>query len=415
MSLFRDKIISLLRWSERYTKTDMVYLTSGGFWLVIGHVLQIVSGIILAVAFANLVPKNTFGTYQFVMSVAAVLSAFTLTGMSAAVMRAVARGSTGALRAGVRAQLQWSVAMVLAGAALAAYYFLKGNTTLSLSFLIAGSFSPFISAFGLSRSFFIGRQLFRESATFGFTRKVLPVAALVATVFATHDVVTIVFVYFASNALASALLYWQVLRTYKLPRSHDEEMVGYSKHLSAINIFSEIAGQADKVLIFHFLGAAPVAAYALAQLPVTHMRGLFKHVSTMTLPKLSVAEFPALKATLPYKVRVFLFATLAAVVLYALAAPYFFALLFPAYPESVLLSQVLALTLLSVPRGLYGQALTAHKKKRALYITNISHNTLKLILLIVLLPLYGVWGAVAAILVSQLYFTLVTRYYFLRS
>lgn len=358
------RFVQLLRWSERYTKTDMVYLTKGGFWLLLGHAIQAASGLTLAIAFANLLPKETFGTYQFIMSMASIISALTLTGMGTAITRAVAQGSEGALRAGFHTQMRWSSIMVLVGAGLAAYYYVNENYVLALSFLISGTFSPFITGFGLGRSHLIGKQLFRESALLGLWRKIFPVVSILTTIYFTQDVVTLIFVYFVSNAISTGLFYWLVVQRYRLPRTEEQDMVSYSKHLSALKIFSETVNQIDKVLIWVLLGAAPLASYALAQLPITHMRGVSKLALSLTLPKLSITIFADLQKTLPHKIRIFFLVMASFVAIYIGAASFLFPVLFPAYPESVLLSQALALTILVTPRGLYGQAMIAHKEKK---------------------------------------------------
>ena len=36
----KNKTYKLLRKSEKYTKTDMVYLTKGGFWLTLGQIIS---------------------------------------------------------------------------------------------------------------------------------------------------------------------------------------------------------------------------------------------------------------------------------------------------------------------------------------------------------------------------------------
>ena len=65
----RQKMLEFLRWSERYSKTDMLYLVRGGFWLSLNHIAASVSSLILAVAFANLIPAETYGTYRYVLSI----------------------------------------------------------------------------------------------------------------------------------------------------------------------------------------------------------------------------------------------------------------------------------------------------------------------------------------------------------
>lgn len=409
------RLIALLRWSEKYTKTDMLYATKGMFWLVVGQGIYVVTGLVLAVAFANLLPKEIYGTYQFIMAGAVVLSAFTLSGMDVAITRSVARGSEGALRNGLHTQLRWSTCIAFASAALATYYYLNENNTLAISFLIVGAFAPFLEGFTLARSYLIGKQLFKESAVMGFGRRLIPVVSLLTAVVLTQNPVILTLVYFASNTLSAGLLYSLIVRRYSLPRTADNEMIGYSKHLSFLRIWSDIITQADKVLVWGMLGAAPLAAYVIAQLPISQMQSGFKLLRSLTVSKSTTVELPVLQKTLPHKVRMLLLATSAGVASYIVCAPFLLTLFFPAYPESILISQVLALSVLSLPRTLYAQALTAHKKKREIYILNMSQNVVKLALLFVLIYFFGLWGAIYATLATQLYATALTHYLFIKA
>ena len=61
ISTIKNRIILLLRKSEKYTKTDMVYLFSGGSWLVVGQIISSVSALALAVLFANLARVSIVG------------------------------------------------------------------------------------------------------------------------------------------------------------------------------------------------------------------------------------------------------------------------------------------------------------------------------------------------------------------
>lgn len=408
----KTKLVQLLRWSEKYIKTDMTYLTKGGFWLLLGHGIQMISGLVLTIAFVNLLPKEIYGTYQFIISAATVVSAFTLTGMTTAVSRAAARGEDGSMRPAVRTQFVWSSGIVLAGAALAVYYYANGNNTLALSFLIVGTFAPFVEGFGLARSYLIGKKLFKESTMLGLWRRFIPVVSLLLTLLLTHNPVALIFAYFCSNAVSAGILYWIIVRKYRLPYKRDPELTAYSKHLSFIRTISDITNQVDKILVWTFLGAVPLAVYTLAQFPVTHIQSIFKVLRGLTFPKMNVVSFNELQQILPHKARVFLLGNVGIVAIYILIAPVVFALLFPTYHESVLISQLLVLTILASPRTLYWQALVAHDKKREMYIVSFSQNIVKLILLLILLPLYGIWGAIGALLLTNIYDNILIRIMF---
>lgn len=396
-------LVPFLRSLERYTKTDMVYLASGGSWLVLGYALQTLTGLILSVAFANLLPKEAFGTYQFVLSLAAIVGVFTLTGVGTALVRSVAKGATGTLRYGVRTQLAWSLGMIAVSGALSLYYYLNGNLLLSAALLIIGACQPFITGFGLYKWHLQGAQRFGESVAIEAVQRLVPFAALLVAVFLTDDPLLLIFVYFVSNALSLFGAYLFVVLRHKLPLTVDPEFTKYSKHLSVMESLAEIAAAADKVLVWAFLGAAPLAAYALAQLPVIHMQNLFGFVRSLAFPKLAQKEFAELKSALPSMMARYFFIALAAVLTYLLLAPFLFTLLFPAYPEAVAYSQLLALVVLGVPRSLIGQSFAAHERTKELYIINLSTPLLRVVLLCVLLPLFGIWGAIAAVLATELY------------
>ena len=102
----KAKITSFLLWSQKYTKADMLYIAKGGFWVMFGQGMNAILSLGLLVAFANFLPKETYGTYRYILSIAGMLSIFTLTGMNSAVSRSVARGSIGILNQTVNYQLK---------------------------------------------------------------------------------------------------------------------------------------------------------------------------------------------------------------------------------------------------------------------------------------------------------------------
>jgi len=415
MSLFssiKSRGHGLLRWSERYTKTDMVYLTSGGFWLGLSQAAQMVFGLILLVAFANLLPKESFGTYQFIISAAAILSLFTLTGLGVAVMRAAAQGNAGALRYALRVQIPWSIGIVLASGAASAYYYLQGNTTLGLSFLIIGAFQPFISGFGLYREYLLGKRAFREQSIREIGRRAIPLITLLSVLLATDQIIIIIFTYFASHTFSLALAYYLTVRAHPANPVPDPTLTSYGKHVSVMAMAAKIAEHMDKILIWNFLGAAPVAAYVLAQIPISHVRGGTQLIHTLVYPKFTQKTLSELSESVPTKMRQYFLFVTAITITYILAAPWLFETLFPAYSESVLYSQLLALALLLLPRSLIVQVFSAHAMKRELYTLTASIPFVRIVLLLVLLPLYGVMGVIVAFLISELVAAILQQYLF---
>ncbi len=271
---------------------------------------------------------------------------------------------------------------------------------------------PFLNGFSLYRPFLEGKGLFRDSTTLGIWRRPIPVIAVLMTLLFTDSPVVLIAIYFLSQTFSMGLLYWIVAQKYSWPTETSPELLNYSKHLSVINIVGIIANNADKILVFHFLGAAPVAIYTLAQLPSTHILKMFGLLGNLIFPKFTRRDLDTLRATIIHKISVYFFATTVVVTLYIVSAPFVFKILFPAYQEAIILSQVLVFVVLLKPFTLYGQIFSAHGMKRAQYFTQISVAVVKLLLLIVLLPLYGLWGAVWTTIATALYWSIIVTVIF---
>ena len=65
----RQKIKEILIWSQKYTKTDMVYLVKGSFWTSLGKLFSTLSGLIILIILTRYVSKEIVGQYNFFLSI----------------------------------------------------------------------------------------------------------------------------------------------------------------------------------------------------------------------------------------------------------------------------------------------------------------------------------------------------------
>lgn len=414
LNKIRSKTYSLLRLSERFTKTDMVYLAKGGFWLTLAQTVSSLSSLIIAIVFANLLSKETYGTYSYILSVAGILGVFGLPGLTTALTKAVSQGYEGSFVPGVIKAIKWGSLAGLAGLITAGYYFINGQLTLALSFAIMSAFLPFIDPLAMFGSYLQGKRMFKLMTQFNVSIKIIVAIVLITTVFLTKNILIIIAIYFSIHTLTYFFFLRQAVKRNPPNQQQDPGLVNYAKHLSVMNAISVISNYLDKILVFHFLGPVQLAIYQFATTPPQHYQRIFKTVGPLAFPKLSQRPVEELKKTLPLKLLKFFLVIAILIAIYIILAPWAFKILFPQYTASIIYSQVFVLGFLLYPKSLIGTTMTAHAKKKQLYILNIGTYGFKIVSLLILAPLYGIWGVIAASLGTEVVSLGILSYLFKR-
>ncbi|HUY62283.1 MAG TPA: oligosaccharide flippase family protein [Candidatus Paceibacterota bacterium] len=406
MPPLKDRLYRLLRWSEKYTKTDMVYLASGGFWTTFAQIVAAAAVLIFAIVVGRFLPKEVYGEYKYVLAAVAILSTFSLSGIGSAVFQSVARGFDGALHEGFWANIRWSALVFLGAFALAAYYLMQGNATLAFGVLIGGCLSPFLTSANLAGAFLGGKRDFaRSSIYFGIIETLLSVGALIVTVMLTHDVLALVAVYFLSNTLATLWLYRRVTRTYAPDTSKtDPGMLTYGKHLSLIGILGGIASNIDQLLVFHFVGPAELAVYNFAIAMPDQLKAPSKALDQMIQARFVGRPQAHIESGMANKVLVLALASVVLVALYIFAAPILYDILFPRYADAIPYSQVYALSLLAtITLTPTTSWLSAKKRVREQYVSATAIGLVRIALMVSGVLIAGLWGLIIARVLARLF------------
>ncbi len=404
----KTKIYKLLKKSEKYTKTDMVYLTKGSFWLTLGQGASSLAAFFLAIAFANLLPQETYGTYKYILSLMGILSIPTLQGMNTSIKKAVAQNYEGSLMPAIKTKLKWGSLSAIAALILSFYYFLNKDNTLTFAFLILAVFIPFFHALQIYGSFLQGRKLFKFSAKYRIITQLLSTSSIIGILFLSNNIFLILFTYLAANTFLRALFTFTTIKKFKPNKKSDPEAISYGKHLSLVRALGIIAGKTDKIILWHFLGAAPLAIYSFATAPPKQINKINGTIINLAFPKLAQRKISEIRQTLPVKLFRFLLIIVPIVIVYIILAPYLYELLFPQYTDAIFYSQIFALVLLFQPVNLIRTTFTAHAHKRKIYFLSTVNPIFKITSLIILIPLFGILGAIISLLAAQFFNLILT-------
>lgn len=387
---------------ESYIKTDVGYIFRGGSWLVLGQIVGAITGLLSLYLFTRLLPKEVFGTYKYVLSFIAVVSVLTLPGINGALTQAVARGFEGGISKILFLKLRWGLLASLASLGLAGYYFYSNNLFLSGSFVLMAVFIPSMNAFYLYRAVLSGKSLFKEASIYESITRVISVLVMVGAAFFTQNILILVAVYFVHYTIVRIVIYFLVKSKLNLNNDTDPLTISFGKHLSLMSIAGAVASQLDKILVFNYLGPVSLAIYVVAMSPVDQMRGLVGHLETLAFPKFANKTDDDLKNNLPRKILYLELLLLPVVLIYILLIPLVFIIFFPEYLEGIVYSQVLSVVLLFTPRTLITAALGAKMKTKELYWVRVAGPICRILLLLLLVSQFGLWGAVVGTIASEI-------------
>ncbi len=387
---------------------DASYIARSNWWLNLHTTVTLVLSFGASVLFANLLPKAEYGMYQYLLSILALLTALTLTGMNSAITRSVAQGHEGSLRASIRPQLLWSLLSVAAALTFSGYYALRGNSMLAVGSLLIAVALPIVTTFNSYGAYLAGKQAFRSYFVISTTANILYYACIVAVVLLFPDALALLFANLLITSICAVIAYAYTVWKYKPASARDPDLTTYGQHLSFLNFFGTVAAQIDNFLVFHFLGPVQLAVYSIATLIPERLGGFLKNLTTSMLPRFSEQSFATIRASLFRTAIAIALAISVIVMLYAAVLPLLFSLVYPQYAEAIPYSQVFALTLFVAVGNFIGTPLMAHRRLRRIYALNTVLPIIQIVLQVGGILLWGLWGLIFARIATTALFILAT-------
>ncbi|TSC88936.1 MAG: polysaccharide biosynthesis protein [Parcubacteria group bacterium Gr01-1014_2] len=378
MSNLLKKIIKL---ATRYTKIDMDYVVKSSLWTSIDFTVGSVLSMILVVISANFLPKETYGIYKYILSLVGALSFLTLSGINTAVIQATAKsGNNGILPYAVKLQFKWNFLYTLVMAGLGIYYFLNGNNLLAYALWLMAVLFPLDAVFNTYGSFLAGKKEFKRVSIYSSISNTIQMSVLITAALLSDNVILLIGVYSLFRIVPNFYFYLKtvsIFRPQPLDQSEKKEIFRFARHLSFVHILSILAQHVDKIVVFHYLGAVQLAVYGIAISIPERIRGYFKSIETIMLPKISGKTVEEIKAV--FNKRIW---------------------------QGILLGSTISLAyivlIFIIPATYFSNVVKGHKMIKVIYASSLGANIFRIILYITLGKLWGIWGIISATL--SLYF-----------
>lgn len=388
----------LIKKAQIHTDIQLIPAIKKGIWVNLGTVVRSLIGFVLLILFANQISEATYGIYRFAYAYLALFSILSLRGADHAILRSSTLGQTGEVRTMFRKRVYWSLIAIPVSLCFAGYYTVQSNLELAKLFILIGVSTPFIFPAQVWASYLNGIKDYKSLGTYEIIQTLIQNIPLILVLLLLEDVFIIITVSTIFFALSHLLVYWHVLRTYPINQNTTQETYALAKHYSVIGTLTQISSNIDQILLFHLLGPIQLAIYSFAIRIPQEVHTILRTTLKISLPTFVIQTSSTLKKSVISKL-IFVFYTSIIIFLgYVILAPFIFQKMFPAYTDAIPYTLLFALSIILAPRILLRNVFIAQGSKKILYTLEMITTGSKILLLFVMVPLYGIIGAITSLL-----------------
>ena len=363
-------------------------------WISLSHVSGVVRGIATTFLMARWLDPVVLGQFRYLLALFGVAGIFSFSGMSSSVIKGISQGDTIVTKIAIHRILQFAPlgSFLLIFAAIERY--IHHEPSIGAALLVsAAAFVPY-SICSLLGPILLGNERIKYLSVFSLVNNLAFSIAFVVLLILSKNLIIITAGYFVLDVVVRGYFTWKEYRSLEMKGSPDPHMkLGH--HMTGIGAVQTVALYINQILLQRFWGYSTLASFSVATLIPEQIKNATNSLSGVFLQRLSRHErSEKLTKVTQRHFWIGIAGTVGIIAAYMLAAPIMIPLFFPQYEDAVLPTIVYAIGLIGLPSiiGLYYYQ--AHNDIRRLWRFNTWNMVIQLTSSLILVPLYGNWGAI---------------------
>jgi len=242
-----NSIIKVTRKIGEWLGVDLGYYIRNNLYLLTAQVIILLCGLASSIVLARLLPKESYGQYNYIFSIIGILTISSLPGMNAAIANAVANQNDRVLITGTKTKLKWSLIGAVVCLFVGFYYYSSGESLLAKCFIGASLLFPLYASLNTFYPFLDGRRLFNLSARYRSGYWIFLTMAVILAVYLTKNLLWVVIAYLVTATILESGFLFNTIKRSKLSRGEDSTAITYGKQLTGIQAMGLAALQFDRL------------------------------------------------------------------------------------------------------------------------------------------------------------------------
>ncbi len=368
----------------------------GSIWLTAEKALLALKGVVLLIAFANYLDPQIYGGYQYLLSLLGLLSIFSVPSMGTALVRAVANKRYGTFPRALRVMTRWSLLGSISLLGVALYQAWAGDSTLLIPLVGLAVIFPGYGIMTTWRYYYLGKQNYYQLAKTSLIIEAITLVTTLLAILYLNPLWSIVVASVGITLLLSLVVLRPIIHATKDAESSEDD-IHYGQQLTLSYAVTTASGFIDKLLIGQYLGLVDVAIYSVALTIPEQLRAMLSIFNALLLPRFSKNDDGRTYRTiLLMGIALLTIAVALFAFLYYWIAPPIFSWLLPAYENSLGYSRALTAGLIFIPLQVLDSFFRGQRAEKVVLKITVITSIAGLILSLVLIPQFGIWGAVYA-------------------
>lgn len=390
---------ALLSWLSTTFQIDAKYFVKNSLIVTTGHGISVIRGIVTGYLVTRLMAPAIYGEYQFVQSLIGTLGVFTMTGLPTSIARSIARKDDVPLLFTLKIHTVITAFGAIALLCMIPFLSLWGRAELWPLLLIASLlYVPSIIGPYFFGGIVIGTGQFSRSLRTSALSGLLLIVSVLLMLFLKPSAAVLLALMLGIPAIVFLLSLREMIKMFP-SREHSWKLVKYGMQLSFVTIPVTLSWYLDKLMISALFGLNQLALFSVALMIPEQIKVWAKELFPVSFSRQAHGEDSrARRKKITQAVGIGTIFVAIGILCYIVISPAIIPILFPLYPahEVILLTNIAAITLITMPATLFPQYLEARGMIKDLTIANWLAAVMFTLSLLVLVPSYGLVGAVIA-------------------
>ncbi len=360
-------------------------------------------GIVSQYFLAHYLTQGEYGEFQLIISWIAVLSFFSLNSFNTIVTKASAQNYSLFFRKasiiGFLFSITGSVLLFIV-----AIFFEVNKIEL---FIIAAIFFPFYTGINFAQNFYTGKKEYKKYSILVIGTQLLVSSSQIILLLISNSLKEVMFVSLLATSIVNLFITIFIIKKLKNEKKNKErelELTKYGIQLSLINIIPAIAGKIQFIILNAYTSPVILAIYAAAQIFPDKVKGLFKSLIVPFSVYLASKEKEKSLRIVKNSIPLLLIYGIISTIIIIIILPVLISIVYgDKYNASIYYALFLVVDLIFMPiNGIISSVIIYHGYKKTYGIITIVKSALSIILYLILIPFYSIYGIVFTVIFLSL-------------